>query len=327
MSRLVAAMKDAVVHRLDDSHIRGLVGRCQSVGDTQALGAVVAAFMPMIVKMAKKFHPEFCDDLIQEGCIGLIQSIKRFDPGQAVRFSTFAFYYIKGKMLNYINTKTAIVRPPQGERVICKSLDVPVLYDEDSVPMVELLPSRESSPEEKLVKKEIETRLYKAVSQLSPREKAIVYHYFWGSATLEEVGKKLGMSRETVRRVGQESLVKIRQKLLLRKPPGGVFIQAVVIGKKEKKRDIVKITAEKKSPSFEDFPIISYTLSNRQGKIILSSLDIGLIKASIKPEHLCVVRVEKGIAVRAIVRMVRLLAHYLEVPKKNITVELTVSTR
>src|SRR2546426_7085180 len=39
-------------------------------------------------------------DMLQEGTVGLIEAVERFDPTRAVRFSTFATYRIRGRVLN-----------------------------------------------------------------------------------------------------------------------------------------------------------------------------------------------------------------------------------
>ncbi|MBF0133175.1 MAG: sigma-70 family RNA polymerase sigma factor [Magnetococcales bacterium] len=303
--------------------IREKIRRCQTMDDPQTMEEIVSRFMPMVVRLAGGLHPGFRDDLIQEGCMGLIQSVQRFDPEHATRFSTFAYHYIRGRMLQFLNTKASIVRHPQGGMILCKSLDIPVFYDDDAVPLVELLQSRDPSPEERMIRKDIQTRLLKAIDGLSETEKMIIHHYFWKSATLDDTARKLGLSREMVRRMGLEALKKIRHRLL--KPPlgMGVTIRASVVRRELRKKKGIVVSLGKKIIDFSEFPILSFALFSPQGRKILQSSDIRLIKQTAQSDSLCVVRVEKEIAVRAILKLVRLLALHLAVPKKNITVELT----
>ncbi|HIJ83564.1 MAG: RNA pol sigma70 protein [Magnetococcales bacterium] len=316
-------MKDTAKPVEDEPAIRERIRRCQTAEDPQAMEILVSSLLPMVVHLAGKYPPLFHDDLIQEGCMGLMQSVQRFDLSQPTRFSSFAYHYIRGRMLKFLNTKASVVRHPQGKWILCKSLDTPVLYDEDSVPLVELLQSRDPSPEDRLIKKDIRTRLIKAMDPLSPKEKMVIRQYFWESATLEEVGEKLGISRETVRRVGQESLKKIRHRLLQRTPAKGVSISALVKRRQPMKNNTVAVAAAPETIDLGEFPIIHFVLSTRQGKRIWLGSEVQLAKQAIQPDHLCVVRVDREIAVRSIVKLVRLLAAYLGIPRKNITVELT----
>lgn len=43
------------------------------------------------------------EDLIQEGFVGLIEASKKYDPNSSASFGTFAYIFIRGKMLNYFN--------------------------------------------------------------------------------------------------------------------------------------------------------------------------------------------------------------------------------
>lgn len=303
--------------------IREKIRRCQTMDDSQAMAEIVSSFIPMVVRLAGSLHPDFRDDLVQEGCMGLMQSVQRFDPGHSTRFSTFAYHYIRGRMLQFLNTKASIVRHPQGGIILCKSLDTPVFYDDDSIPLVELLQSRDPSPEERVIRKDIQTHLLKAVEGLSDTEKMIIHQYFWESATLDDTAKKCGLSREMVRRIGLESLKKIRHRLLKPQLGKGVTIRASVVRRESRKGKGVIVTLGKKAIDFSEFPIVHFVLFSPQGSKILQSDDIRLVKQATNSDCQCVVRVEKEIAVRAIIKLVRLLASHLAVPRKNITVELT----
>ncbi len=56
---------------------------------------------------------ESFDDLLQIGCIGLIQSIERFDVSRGLAFSSFAMPYIRGEIQHYLRDKSQTVRIPR----------------------------------------------------------------------------------------------------------------------------------------------------------------------------------------------------------------------
>jgi RNA polymerase sigma-B factor len=53
------------------------------------------------------------DDLLQIGCIGLIQAIERFDMSKGNAFSSFAIPYIRGEIQHYLRDKSVMVRVPR----------------------------------------------------------------------------------------------------------------------------------------------------------------------------------------------------------------------
>ena len=56
---------------------------------------------------------ESYDDLLQIGCLGLIQSIERFDISRGIAFSSFAMPYIRGEIQHYLRDKSQTVRIPR----------------------------------------------------------------------------------------------------------------------------------------------------------------------------------------------------------------------
>jgi len=56
-------------------------------------------YLPLIKSLAYKYKGNGVplEDLIQEGFLGLLEAKSRFDPSKKVKFSTYAFYWIKKK--------------------------------------------------------------------------------------------------------------------------------------------------------------------------------------------------------------------------------------
>ncbi|HKX19606.1 MAG TPA: sigma-70 family RNA polymerase sigma factor [bacterium] len=71
-------------------------------GSRQSRARLIEAYQPLVFKVAMslRLRESVLMDMIQEGTIGLIQAVERFDPGRGVRFSTFATYRIRGRILN-----------------------------------------------------------------------------------------------------------------------------------------------------------------------------------------------------------------------------------
>ncbi|MEO0545164.1 MAG: RNA polymerase factor sigma-32 [Pseudomonadota bacterium] len=80
--------------------------------DQQALHKITTAHMRLVISMASKFR-NFglpMSDLIQEGYVGLLEAAARFEPEREVRFSTYATWWIRASMQDYILRNWSIVR-------------------------------------------------------------------------------------------------------------------------------------------------------------------------------------------------------------------------
>jgi RNA polymerase sigma-32 factor len=80
--------------------------------DQGARNRIAQAHMRLVIAMASKFRGFGLplNDLIQEGYIGLLEAAARFDPGREVRFSTYAGWWIRASMQDYILRNWSIVR-------------------------------------------------------------------------------------------------------------------------------------------------------------------------------------------------------------------------
>ena len=89
-----------------------LAQRWRRQGDERALHELVGAYMRLVVSMASRFRNYGLPigDLVQEGNIGLIQAAARFDPEREVRFSTYASWWIRSSIQDFILRNWSIVR-------------------------------------------------------------------------------------------------------------------------------------------------------------------------------------------------------------------------
>jgi len=104
-----AAMRAPYLAR-DEEH--ALAVRWREHRDQQALHRMISAHMRLVIAMAGKFRyfglP--MSDLIQEGSVGLLEAASRFEPAREVRFSTYATWWIRASMQDYILRNWSIVR-------------------------------------------------------------------------------------------------------------------------------------------------------------------------------------------------------------------------
>jgi RNA polymerase sigma factor (sigma-70 family) len=74
-------------------------------GDAISRARLIESYQPLVFKVAMhlRLREEVVMDMIQEGTVGLIEAVERFDPARGVRFSTFATYRIRGRILNALH--------------------------------------------------------------------------------------------------------------------------------------------------------------------------------------------------------------------------------
>lgn len=70
-------------------------------GDVQAAERLVTANLRLVVKLAFQYHRQWSNvlDLIQEGNVGLVEALSRYDPYRGIRFSSYAQYWIRAMIL------------------------------------------------------------------------------------------------------------------------------------------------------------------------------------------------------------------------------------
>lgn len=104
-----AAMRAPYLKRDEE---RDLAERWRDKHDQQALNRITLSHMRLVIAMATKFR-HFglpVSDLVQEGHVGLLEAAARFEPERGVRFSTYATWWIRASMQDFILRNWSIVR-------------------------------------------------------------------------------------------------------------------------------------------------------------------------------------------------------------------------
>ena len=80
--------------------------------DEEALHRLITAYMRLAISMASKFrrYGAPMSDLIQEASVGLMKAADKFDPDRGVRFSTYAVWWIKASIQDYVMRDFSLVR-------------------------------------------------------------------------------------------------------------------------------------------------------------------------------------------------------------------------
>jgi RNA polymerase sigma-32 factor len=80
--------------------------------DEAALHRLIGAYQRLAVSMAGRFrrHDVSYDDLIQQGMLGLMRAAEKFDPENGARFSTYAIWWIRASMQDYVMRNWSLVR-------------------------------------------------------------------------------------------------------------------------------------------------------------------------------------------------------------------------
>ena len=108
-----AVARTAMAAELLDAETELALARAwRDEGNEQALHRLVSAYMRLAISMAAKYrrYGAPMNDLTQEASVGLMKAAAKFDPDRGVRFSTYAVWWIKASIQDYVMRNWSLVR-------------------------------------------------------------------------------------------------------------------------------------------------------------------------------------------------------------------------
>lgn len=262
-SALNLYMKDAVeVPLLTVQEEIELAARIKK-GDMAAREHMIRANLRLVVKIARDYDGLGLPllDLINEGNIGLMKGVERFDPAKGGKLSTYSSWWIKQSIKRALANQSKTIRLPihlvdkiskmrratmelqellgrePSDEEIAEELEVPVrkvklwqrasmktasldqpLGDDDSSQLGEVVPDEATSDPYRTLEQETTYAMVRDFLQvLDKRELTILSERFGldggPEKTLDDIGRKFGVTRERIRQLQNLALAKLRKQI------------------------------------------------------------------------------------------------------------------
>lgn len=179
----------------------------------------VKQYEPLVKVIARQFskNPNDQQDLMQEGYIGLMEAAKRYDPSTGVQFDSYASWWVRKYMREYIIRYGQTVSLPFTRKDIfdhiTQGVDA-VLYEEDgdAITFADCLPDDTDTDAEQAHRQQL-NRLREAIQRLPVREQKIirqVYGIDCEAVPMKEVARRVGLSYDRVKKILAECRKKCR---------------------------------------------------------------------------------------------------------------------
>ena len=164
--------------------------------NTVARQKLIESYQPLVFKTAMPYRDmENVMDVIQEGTVGLIEAVEKFEPTLGVAFSLYAVHRIRGRMLDFLRREGRIDTP-------CVDVD----YVEQAVEVADLSPT----VQEQVEIHEMIGRLRQAMERLPQNERAVLEGIYIDSEEAKNVAQKLEVSVSHIYRLQKQGIKRIR---------------------------------------------------------------------------------------------------------------------
>lgn len=187
-------------------------------GDAEAGQQMIHANLRFVVKVSSKYFNSGYHhlEIIQEGNLGLIRALKRFDPERGVPFVYYAVWWIEATIKAFLLKSRKVHTGNLGHAKDLLSLDENIGNDEnDRDQWIDFL--TDGADPEKIYRGEEATRnitglFQQCIDALPERDARVIMQRFFADppVKLKDIGEQLGVSRERVRQLQVRSMEKLR---------------------------------------------------------------------------------------------------------------------
>lgn len=180
--------------------------RYKKEDDVEARARIIEAYQPLVYKIVKniKAGNEVMLDLIQEGTVGLIEAVERFDPDKNIKFTTYAPFRIRGRIINYLerNKKNPSITMDQSTQAMQEILGMASMFDD---------PTDTKKNVEKIAEDDMLLGIVlKSLSRLSDKERAVVTGIYIHDKKATDLAKELGISNSYLSRLQKKGIRRLR---------------------------------------------------------------------------------------------------------------------
>ena len=183
-------------------------------GDTEAREQLIHAHLRMVVNIARQYQRPGVEmlDLIQEGNIGLITAVDKFDPTQGHRLTTLAFYWINKHIQRFLNNEpddlvSLDMEINDGAAILLLS---DTIEDKGTIlgdPTIQNI-------ETQIENQELQQLVHHLLATLSPREQEVLRLLYgidnYPVLSRNEIAKIIGVREEQVSRIKTRALDALR---------------------------------------------------------------------------------------------------------------------
>lgn len=156
---------------------------------------LIENYQPLVFKEAVKYglQETVTMDLIQEGTVGLMEAVERYDPLAGVAFSLYAIHRIRGRMLNFLNAnkKEILLEDGEEEKVFLTQAIQDIAFE---------CADRES----------LHAAVDEAVQRLSAKEQDVIRSVYLAEQTAAETADAMGVSQAYVYRLEKRGIRRLR---------------------------------------------------------------------------------------------------------------------